>query len=69
MCGETRLPFLNIDHIEGRRAMGHDRVMGGHRLYQHLRSHDYPSGYRVLCYNDNRLVYLQKKILTPREVN
>ncbi len=55
-CPETSgiLDFLTIDHIDGggsqhRREVGH----GGVSIYRWLKNHDYPSGYRVLCFNCN----------------
>ena len=52
-CGEERYEFLCIDHINGG-GTKHRRVIGyGGGLWQWLRSHGYPLGYRVLCYNCN----------------
>lgn len=50
-CGETKLPFLTIDHINGggnkhRREIGTD-------LYRWLRINNFPPGFRVLCMNCN----------------
>jgi hypothetical protein len=50
-CGEWRIPFLGIDHING----------GGrkHRKAIHmpitvwLKRNNYPEGYRILCHNCN----------------
>jgi hypothetical protein len=52
-CGETIMEFLTIDHINGRKGTGHSRSFGGWRLYHWLKKHDFPDGYRVLCYNCN----------------
>lgn len=53
-CGEKQQEFLTIDHIDGggtahRRKMG----TGGSRFYNWLHKQNYPSGYRVLCFNCN----------------
>lgn len=54
-CGENRVEFLSIDHINGggaqeRKQLG---IAGGNRFYYWLRNNKYPDGYRVLCYNCN----------------
>jgi hypothetical protein len=54
-CGENRVEFLSIDHIEGG-GRQHLLSMGGisgARLYRWLYRNDYPAGFRVLCYNCN----------------
>ena len=50
-CGETEMMFLTIDHIDG--CKYEDVARSGHHLYRSLRLHNYPDGYRVLCYNCN----------------
>ena len=54
-CSEDRIEFLTIDHIDGggnkhRKEAG---INSGTQLYQWLKNHDWPEGYRVLCYNCN----------------
>ena len=54
-CGEDRIEFLGIDHINGdgakeRRELG---IGSGFRFYYHLRDLGFPSGYRLLCHNCN----------------
>lgn len=54
-CGDTHIEFLSIDHIAGggakhRKANG---IAGGVDLYQWLKEHNFPSGFRVLCMNCN----------------
>lgn len=54
-CGEHRIEFLTIDHINGDGAE-HRRnspAKGGRSTYLWLRRNDYPSGYQVLCFNCN----------------
>jgi hypothetical protein len=63
-CGENRLPFLTIDHIEGggnkhRRELAGTSFPvgnvkpGGGVMYRWLKQMSYPQGHRVLCYNCN----------------
>ncbi len=58
-CGEDRLVFLTLDHIDGggnaeRRMAGH---RGGPQWYRLLRRTGYPPGLRVLCWNCNFAVH------------
>jgi hypothetical protein len=58
-CGETRLYFLTLDHVNGDgaldRAGGRDTGMSGNKTYNRLRSLGYPDRerYQVLCFNCN----------------
>lgn len=61
ICGESRLPVLDIDHINGdgavfRKALG---VASGTNTYWWLKQHGFPPGYRVLCRNCNWMEYLR----------
>src|SRR5438552_4608917 len=53
-CGESKLEFLNIDHINNN---GNDErktiKLLGTAFYGWLIKHSYPSGYQVLCTNCN----------------
>ena len=54
-CGETILEFLCLDHRNGggnkhRKALG---VPSGAVVYQWVKNHGFPKGFRVLCYNCN----------------
>lgn len=51
-CGEERLEFLSIDHIDNSGA-NHRKRIGKGGLYSSLRKSNYPGGYRVLCMNCN----------------
>ena len=60
-CGEARLPFLCIDHVNGDGAehrrllsLNNHRSVSGRRIYQWLRANRYPTGFRVLCFNCNQ---------------
>lgn len=64
-CGEEHIEFLTIDHIE-KNGAEHRREMlkekgwnvsskslSGSHLYLWLKENNYPSGFRVLCFNCN----------------
>lgn len=54
-CGETRLPLLTLDHVEGDGAEHRRRegISAGVNTYRRLRCTGYPPGFQVLCYNCN----------------
>lgn len=52
-CSISYYEFLGIDHIEGRRALGHAKNMTGTKLYRYLRRNGFPQGFQVLCLNCN----------------
>jgi hypothetical protein len=52
-CGETRVEFLSIDHIDPTTAKRGTSERSGVGLYRMLRNQQYPTGYRVLCMNCN----------------
>lgn len=53
-CGETRLEFLTIDHINGRKNEKTQRKLYGRALYYHLREVGWPkNNIRILCWNCN----------------
>lgn len=51
-CGETRLPALSIDHINGR-GTEERKLLGkaGYGFYHWLKKQEYPDGYQTLCMN------------------
>lgn len=51
-CGEYRIEFLAIDHIDGGGSK-HRKERKGQSIYQWLKINNYPNGYRVLCHNCN----------------
>lgn len=51
-CGINEIPFLHIDHIYGRKAMGHSRNQSTVGFYRELHK-KHPEGYQVLCANCN----------------
>ncbi|MDG6898112.1 MAG: hypothetical protein JRN24_00095 [Nitrososphaerota archaeon] len=46
-CGESRLKFLNVDHVDG-----NDGRRGAY-LLRYIIRHNFPPQYRVLCFNCN----------------
>ena len=52
ICEVKEIPFLAIDHVYGRKAMGHSRKT---QTKVHFRELDknHPKGYQVLCHNCN----------------
>lgn len=46
-CGETRIKFLNVDHVNG-----NDGRRGSY-LLRYIVRHNFPPEYRVLCFNCN----------------
>ncbi len=52
-CSESHYEFLCIDHINGGGTKQRKSIGYGGGLWQWLRSHHYPLGYRVLCCNCN----------------
>jgi hypothetical protein len=55
-CGEYRLEFLCIDHIDGVKPEGYPRA--GSLLYAYLKQKGFPPGFRVLCHNCNMAIGL-----------
>ena len=54
-CGETQIEFLTLDHISGRKSMGHAKHIKGTPLYSRLRREGYPPGMQILCWNWNEI--------------
>ena len=53
-CGETTEEFLTIDHINGGGSAHRKSIKRtGSSFYRWLKFHEYPQGYRTLCYNCN----------------
>ena len=55
-CNEERMPFLCIDHVNGR-GNAHRRSLGamnsGAQFYRWLMKAGFPLGFRVMCHNCN----------------
>lgn len=52
-CGESRLEFLALDHIDGGGNRHRAEVGGGQIFYLSLQRAGFPPGFRVLCHNCN----------------
>jgi len=53
-CGEKRVEFLSIDHINGGGTKHRKILGGGTAFFQYLRENNYPKDkYRILCMNCN----------------
>ena len=52
-CGEKRMEFLAIDHVNG--GGNKDRKnRRGSKIQTWLRANNYPEGFRLLCHNCNQ---------------
>jgi hypothetical protein len=51
-CGITRIEFLCFDHINND-GSAHRRVIGRYPMARWLKSHGFPDGFQVLCWNCN----------------
>jgi hypothetical protein len=53
-CGEHRHELLTMDHVGGRKSVGHSRNISGNTLYRWLKKHGFPKDlFRLLCFNCN----------------
>lgn len=53
-CGEGEFLFLSIDHIGGKAKHSQSGArQSGDALYRWIVKNDFPSGFRILCYNCN----------------
>lgn len=52
-CGEHRLEFLCIDHIDGGGNEHRRRIGKSTRMFEWLSKNGLPEGFRVLCHNCN----------------
>ena len=54
-CGEARIIFLTIDHIDGKGAKHRkdEKITTGTQTYRWLEKNNYPSGFQIACFNCN----------------
>ncbi len=54
-CGEDRVEFLAVDHIDGGGAQHRRSIKrhGGTAFYKWLQNNGWPKGFRILCHNCN----------------
>lgn len=55
-CGEKNIEFLTIDHVM--RDGAEHRKEIGNGIMAWLKKNDYPSGFRILCWNCNKAIGL-----------
>ena len=57
-CGENKIEFLAIDHINGGGNKHRKSITGRGSLNisQWLKKHNYPDGFRILCHNCNMAI-------------
>lgn len=53
-CGENKIEFLSIDHINGGGTKHRKEIGGGQLMYQWLIKNNFPKGFRILCFNCNQ---------------
>ena len=53
-CGESKLEFLALDHINKDGAKERREVGSSYSIYLRLKRNNWPEGYRVLCHNCNQ---------------
>jgi len=51
-CGETKIEFLTIDHINGG-GKRHKKTFNGRTISEWLCDNNFPDGFRLLCMNCN----------------
>jgi hypothetical protein len=57
-CGENRIEFLSVDHIDGGGNQHNQKLRKeGTTLYRWLIKNNFPPGFQVLCYNCNTARY------------
>ena len=52
-CGFAEIDGLTIDHIEGRKKMGHDETFRATTIYAWIKRNNFPKGFQTLCMNCN----------------
>jgi hypothetical protein len=52
-CGEARIEFLSLDHIEGNGRTDRLKHGSNQQVFRHLVRDGFPPGYRTLCHNCN----------------
>ncbi|MGY5151581.1 MAG: hypothetical protein ACW9XA_04875 [Candidatus Nitrosopumilus sp. bin_6a] len=68
-CKENKIAFMTIDHIKPRKEYGHNRETSSSALYRILKKDNFPSGYRVLCYNCNMIKEVKKRRKDKKSTN
>ena len=61
ICGETRLAFLGLDHIDDNGVEDRKTNGTGGGIYERLIRENFPPGYQVLCHNHNMKKEISRK--------
>jgi hypothetical protein len=52
-CGEDKIEFLTVDHINNDGAAHRKSIGGSSKTYPWIIKHDFPDNFQTLCYNCN----------------
>ena len=52
-CGQDRVQFLALDHVDGDGARHRKEIGTGGAFYRWLKQNGFPPGLQVLCHNCN----------------
>ena len=63
-CKETTKEFLTIDHIKPKKNKSEREKKS---LYVWIKAHDFPKGFRVMCYNCNLGRRTMRRGICPHE--
>lgn len=66
-CGEDRLEFMTVDHVNGGGTKHRRDLGGGTAVYRWIVKNNFPEGFRVLCQNCNWGRRFSKDGLCPHE--
>lgn len=50
-CGEDWIEYLQLDHVNGRKDIGHPRMLNGIPLWRWIIEHAFPNDIQLLCAN------------------
>jgi len=70
ICGINDIDVLTLDHINGggyKERKNFCKGRGGDRMYSFLKKNNYPSGYRILCFNCNFKEALKNNLLVTNK--
>ena len=60
-CGISHIPFLTVDHILGRKILGHSRNTCPETLHRFLIKNQFPPGFQILCFNCNMIKEIKRE--------
>lgn len=59
-CGETKMQFLSLDHINDNGSSHRAEVGEGSSMYRWVINNNFPTGFQVLCHNCNHGRFINK---------